>query len=448
MWDITNLILGRNNIGGFVHLIDERDISLSSIFYFLFVMELGFMCMNTNKNLKRAAALIAAAVILTGCASVPSDVKDNKGDTKGVSDSETAELEQIAVSDLEGDVQTALSKEYSQFAFAEGIKVDIPDELQKCTFKQVSGYEENYAGIFSRFFDKAELAGEEISKDTGADGMVSYGFSDELGKKYGCVGNNGFICFAKPSAYDDLFSGGKRVKIYHADRNDDLSDSYQLDGQDVTIGEAVDSAQKWHNENYADLEPDYDISVKTVIVRENDMGVKSFDIMAEKKYKGVALDDLVQKLDDTVSDGQKMKYVTQSIYMQMFKADEIGSMTNGNGLIKPQEEGKLDKIISFSSVMNYLEQSFTDFETKVEISDVNLKYTLTPDYDYKDGQNCYDAGIGFSSHLVWELVIDVKADEMPVGEEYETMGNVQKYIYVDAENGDIDYDFDLFSLIQ
>ena len=42
----------------------------------------------------------------------------------------------------------------------------------------------------------------------------------------------------------------------------------------------------------------------------------------------------------------------------------------------------------------------------------------------------------------------MKADEMPVGEEYETMGNVQKYIYVDAENGDIDYDFDLFSLIQ
>lgn len=399
-------------------------------------------------SLKIATALMAAVLMLTGCSAVPDDVKDNNAAAKNVTDSSTAELKTIAVGELDGDVEKALSKEYSQFTFAKGITVDIPDELQKCTFKQVSGYEENYEEIFSRFFDKAELESEEISKETSFDGMESYSFSDDINKKYCCVGNNGFICFAKPSAYDDLFSGGKRVKIYHVDRKDDLSDSYQLDGQDVTISEAVDFAQKWLDENYADLEPDYDIFVKTVIVRENNMGINSFDIMAEKKYKGVALDDLVQKLDDTVSDGQKMKYVTQSVYMQMFKADEIGSMTNGNGLIKPQEEGKLDKIISFSSAMDNLEQSFTDFESKVEISDVNLKYTLTPNYDYKNGQSCYDAGIDFSSRLVWELVIDVPEDEMPVGEEYNSMGNVQKYIYVDAENGDIDYEFNLFSLIQ
>ena len=123
-------------------------------------------------NLKRATALMAAVLILTGCSAVPDDVKDNNAATKNVTDSSTAELKHIAVGELDGDVEKAFSKEYSQFTFAKGITVDIPDELQKCTFKQVSGYEENYEKIFSRFFDKAELESEEISKETSFDGIM------------------------------------------------------------------------------------------------------------------------------------------------------------------------------------------------------------------------------------------------------------------------------------
>lgn len=42
----------------------------------------------------------------------------------------------------------------------------------------------------------------------------------------------------------------------------------------------------------------------------------------------------------------KMKYITQGIYMQMFKSDEIGSLTNGNGILIPKKERSVDKIIS------------------------------------------------------------------------------------------------------
>ena len=54
---------------------------------------------------------------------------------------------------------------------------------------------------------------------------------------------------------------------------------------------------------------------------------------------------------------------------------------------------------------------------KWKISAIDLKYTLTPLNDNKNGQSCYDAGIKFDSHLV-EPLPDVPENEMPVGDEY------------------------------
>ena len=291
----------------------------------------------------------------------------------------------------------------------------MPEDYCEVDFTQISDYEENYEKIMTRIFGKDVLDRENTVHDETGDGMVSYSLSDDDEKMYGCVGNNGFICFAKPSAFDDLFNGGNRVKIYHIDRNDDLSDSYELDGTSVTIKQAADFAQDWLDKNYADLEPDLEIAVKTIIVRQSDQGIYSFDIHASKKYNGVLLDNLVQMTDTSDESMSKMKYITQGIYMQMFKSDEIGSLTNGNGILIPKKERSVDKIISLSSAMGFIENTFTDFNEKMEISAIDLKYTLTPLNDNKNGQSCYDAGIKFDSHLVWEFVMDVPENEMPVG---------------------------------
>ena len=326
--------------------------------------------------------------------------------------------------------------------------MELPEDYCEVDFTQISDYEENYEKIMTRIFGKDVLDRENTVHDETGDGMVSYSFSDDDEKMYGCVGNNGFICFAKPSAFDDLFNGGDRVKIYHIDRDDDLSDSYELDGTSVTIKQAADFAQEWLDKNYADLEPDLEIAVKTIIVRQRDQGIYSFDIHASKKYNGVLLDDLVQMTDTSDESMSKMKYITQGIYMQMFKSDEIGSLTNGNGILIPKKERSVDKIISLSSAMGFIENTFTDFNEKMEISAIDLKYTLTPLNDNKNGQSCYDAGIKFDSHLVWEFVMDVPENEMPVGDEYSSAGNIQRFIYLDAESGDFDYEFDINMLMQ
>lgn len=397
------------------------------------------------KNLKLLAA--AVAVVLAGCAQTPDSVRSSaEKDSK--ERNEITAIQYISSNKLSDDIDNALDKSYTQFDLRENISVKLPEDYCEVDFTQISDYEENYEKIMTRIFGKDVLDRENTVHDETGDGMVSYSFSDDDGKMYGCVGNNGFICFAKPSAFDDLFNGGNRVKIYHIDRDDDLSDSYELDGTSVTIKQAADFALDWLDKNYADLEPDLEIAVKTIIVRQSDQGIYSFDIHASKKYNGVLLDDLVQMTDTSDESMSKMKYITQGIYMQMFKSDEIGSLTNGNGILIPKKERSVDKIISLSSAMGFIENTFTDFNEKMEISAIDLKYTLTPLNDNKNGQSCYDAGIKFDSHLVWEFVMDVPENEMPVGDEYSSAGNIQRFIYLDAESGDLDYEFDINMLMQ
>lgn len=397
------------------------------------------------KNLKLLAA--AVAVVLAGCAQTPDSVRSSaEKDSK--ERNEITAMQYISSNELSDDIDNALDKSYTQFDLRENISVKLPEDYCEVDFTQISDYEENYEKIMTRIFGKDVLDRENTVHDETGDGMVSYSFSDDDGKMYGCVGNNGFICFAKPSAFDDLFNGGNRVKIYHIDRDDDLSDSYELDGTSVTIKQAADFALDWLDKNYADLEPDLEIAVKTIIVRQSDQGIYSFDIHASKKYNGVLLDDLVQMTDTSDESMSKMKYITQGIYMQMFKSDEIGSLTNGNGILIPKKERSVDKIISLSSAMGFIENTFTDFNEKMEISAIDLKYTLTPLNDNKNGQSCYDAGIKFDSHLVWEFVMDVPENEMPVGDEYSSAGNIQRFIYLDAESGDLDYEFDINMLMQ
>lgn len=44
--------------------------------------------------------------------------------------------------------------------------------------------------------------------------------------------------------------------------------------------------------------------------------------------------------------------------------------------------------------------------------------------------------------------MDVPENEMPVGDEYSSAGNIQRFIYLDAESGDLDYEFDINMLMQ
>lgn len=114
-------------------------------------------------------------------------------------------------------------------------------------------------------------------------------------------------------------------------------------------------------------------------------------------------------------------------------------------MIKPVEKQSLDNIISLSSALRSIETTFADFDEKLEINDINLKYTLKPQYDPESGIIFNAPNTEMTGRLVWEFVMDVPHDKISDGG---NLGDVRRYIYVDAENGQIDYEFDVYKLLQ
>ncbi|MCD7741571.1 MAG: hypothetical protein LUI06_05160 [Ruminococcus sp.] len=276
---------------------------------------------------KRVLIVALCTLLLTSCA---------KSDKKTADSSEeNSDLDFISVDKLSEDVSEALEKEPSNFILSDNINVELPDEYYECDFQQISGFDENYESIYSSLFDEDVYKNAEIAHETTDDGMTSYSFEND--ENYCCVGDNGFIAFYYSEVGDNAFSLGNRVEIYHIDRsNTNLEAIYNKDTQ-ITIGEIVENAQTWLDENYNQYEPDYDISVKTVIARSSDDIDDGFffQVYAEKKYNGIALDNLVPMLD---LDTDMLKYQTNNVCLWMYMDGEVKCMTNGVGI--PQQKRK------------------------------------------------------------------------------------------------------------
>lgn len=389
---------------------------------------------------------ILFAVAMVSCNEVPEDVKSRTEEARTDIYAE-AELEKISVNSLQTDTEAALQGNYSQFKLRDGIKVEIPSELYECSFVQAEGYEKKTNEVFSKLYDSDLLSKVKIEKSEWLENPNSsgtkykttiVGFRSEELKEHCFLHSSGFLCFIRPDAFDNQCLEICKA-IYFADRGDDLSDRYELNGGTVSIAEAINTAQKWVDEKYAYLEPQYTFKVKDVVVRSNEFGEISLDVDVEKCYKGVHLDSAVNQTEDS-KNGLKMKDVTNTLMLQIRKPNEICYFTNGSGMILPTETEKLDKVISLSSILPYLTKKFADFSQTMKISEISLKYTLSPQYDYENFEMFFHPGNEVKSKLVWEILFDVPVEGRP--DSHRAEGRLVKYIQIDAKTGELEYDFD------
>ncbi|MCD8095098.1 MAG: hypothetical protein LUE12_03095 [Ruminococcus sp.] len=397
--------------------------------------------------MKKPLLLAASLLLLTSCAR--SDVASSNE-----SEEEALNVELISVDELADDVEAALKKTPSNFVLSNYINVELPDEYYECDFQQISGFDENYESIFSSFFDEEVYKDAEIVHETTIDAMTSYSFEND--GDFCCVGDNGFVAFYYSSVDGSPFETGIRADIFHTDRADaDLDYTWVTKDNRITLREVVENAQTWFDERYAQFEPDYQISVKTVVARKPDEESSYSDfyyqVFAEKKYKGVALDSLIPMYND---DSDLLKYQTYRVCLWLDIYGDVLCMTNGTGMITPTDEEKLTEIVSLSSAIDYIEETFTDFETSLTINDINLKYTLSPSYnpnpdtDAGEYDSAYKAGNEVDGNLVWEFVIDLADNEFSFGIDNDSYGNIQRFIYVDAQTGEMDFEFNASNLIQ
>lgn len=399
------------------------------------------------------------AVNVCACAPVPKEVQEEMNSYNVENNKEVtvdSSFKYIDVSEIESNAKIALEKQYKQFELANGISVNSPSEINTMKFRYLGNFESNYKKALSMFFTEQEIEAQDIKLSTDQTGSDLYSFWNEEDKMYGCVGDNGFIAMLKPNIFDISFScNGRNVRIYHIDRGDDLSDLYMLDNGEYSVGEAVDHVNSWLQNEYKQLFPQYDYEVKTVIVREF-QDHYLYEIAIEQSYNGVPLDCLTQYAEmDEKTNRMRMKYTNNSIKIQMSSFGEIGSFTNGYGFIEPVNAERIEQCISLESALELCERTFTDFKD-ITVSDIGIKYTLTPEYDYigeesvdDNGnitivtQSAFAAGVVLDSHPVWEFIIDVDPSEFLDEGEPNTYGDVQKYIYVDMVTGEIFFQLDV-----
>lgn len=410
-------------------------------------------------------AISLAALLLAGCAEVPEDVKQREAERQDQQSAAAADgaeersgkLRYIPVSELPADVEKALAMKLSNFTISERETVDLPEEYAEYDFVQADGMDKNAQTLAERFYSPEELS--KVTLEKGEDSWdertyIYQGFRSEEEKLHCFVWDDGFFCMLKPPFFDKMGSDGQFRAIYHVDRNDDLSDKYLLGETEVTVAQAAEAAQKWVNENYAEFEPEYDFAVKTIIAKENSDGEYFLDITVSKILNGIDIDELREFLEDTGVDVPNKPGAT---YFKTVKMENKLKIMMKNGLYPeyfsnihgyqiPTEKKKLNEIVSLTSAFEYIESTFTNFDKVVDIGDVNLKHILIPDYDYTLGSYSNDAGTVYNDRLVWEFIIDVTDSE--VDGLVNDRNDIRKYIYIDAETGEMEFEFNVNVLLQ
>ncbi len=410
--------------------------------------------------MKRMLAIVFAAIMLSACSEVPENLKTS---SREGSDDKPTEIEYISADELREDADKALARNYKQFVLRDGLTVALPQEYSEVDFVQAEGYESRFDETAARVFGKDTLAGTAVNSDdfietSGHEPLYSSPsrlIRDEAKQIHINMHSSGFFCFMRSQAFLEP-EPGRTVALFFPQQGDDLSKTYELDGENVSVADAVSYAEQWMKDNYADLEPDRQLRVSCVVVCQNDMGEYCYQIEFEKLYKGVELNNTINP--DYVGGGRDEKdgephlvNISQKVNLQMRRRDEICFLTNANGILLPKGEHKLEKIASLSSVLGWCEKQFADLNAPYTITEISLAYSLTPKYDFENYQSPFHPGISYDSRLVWQIVMDVPDEERfsavrnTKGNEYgsyDTAGRLARYIQIDAETGEMEFEFD------
>ena len=382
--------------------------------------------------MKKAISIILAAVMLAGCAKTPENVKSRVH--RENSGNEVA-TEMIPPSDLQSAGEQALKNDYAQFNVG-SVKLSLPSEVNEVEFTQASGFESGYEMVFDSLLGKDFWRGESVTKQTDTSeygGMTTCSFRNESRKVYGCVGDNGFITFIKPDCFDDPYaSQAETVRVYDTGSGERSGDKYRLADGDYSISETVDFANRWLKENYSVFEPDVTFWVKSVAVKKRGQEY-CFSVGVQKLFGGVPLDDMaiIQSKDDY----QKAQYIVSRIQLTIHRRADVSSFTNGTGIIIPNVKGKVLQLLSLQSVLELCRDKFTAYN-EINLRSIALKYTIEPVYSPDDPYKSFNyAGKRFSSHIIWELLVDDRENK-------DKAPTKLKYIFVDAQTGEISFDFD------
>ena len=271
-------------------------------------------------------------------------------------------------------------------------------------------------------------------------------------REYLSVGDNGCIYFEQKDGYTELDDGedneeeeSEEVAIesdiqerIYLKRGDSKDKRINLNGQEVVLAEEVDWLNQKINQIMS-IDGTFEYDVRTVYVRKRENGFHRLSVSAQMEYKGVTLDffGAGMEIDDEKGRGY-VKQMENSIRIQMDAHKEIACMGN-SGLFEIVEEKPLEQVIDFQSAVDIVERKMAGFR-KVSIAEVQVMYTMMPQYDYTEPEAYYAApGNVVETRPVYSFM--VKHGEEDFGKDV-LEGNELCYINVDMITGEVTDNFE------
>lgn len=340
---------------------------------------------------------------------------------------------------LFAEYEEALAAEYENFLMPEKITIEGSRPCVMVEAVVPSDYDK-YADEMAQTVlgDLLPEQYELVEIPTGA--LV---YDDEDNKLYFSIDKSGFVSFEKSVGYKIRLSNDYDVvDIVHVDRGDSLDASYVLEDGEESLQDAVRYVENWFHENWTAFESDFTFRVKTIEIRQN--GDKYFYSMTvEKFFNGVPLENIFT-LGGNSDENGRVKYIPAIITLRMFNCDSIDVFTNSTTMLEIREtEEAEDGWLSLKDCMRMLEQLFAEYQV-YEISDIEIKYVISPDYASLDPSITNPGyampGMHMKLRPVWSLIIDIPREKLLNANGSFTAGDERFYINVDMRTGEVWFD--------
>ena len=303
--------------------------------------------------MKRATALLAAAVMLVSCSS-----QDNSGKVHEADNSEFVSIQEL----FDGYDELAAGK-HRTFSLPEKISLTAPKNIYALEIvpREKANVESDGQKLFSSLVPKG-FKSENCCWD---DNNYFYTYNDE---HYSAQFTGNLLTFSSDKKNAGELSSDNLSECFDVQKDSDKM--ILLGSNSVSVGEISNIAKKYLDEKISFLVPDFEIKVHDIFPY-NTSNENRVRIISALHYKGIPIEEYISPTLD-VSNDQIKSYYNCRIDMIMSAPDEC-ILLNMSTIPKISTKESKDKVIGIKEAVGLLDSSLAEY-TSYSFEDIKLMY--------------------------------------------------------------------------
>ncbi|MEI3217813.1 MAG: hypothetical protein V8S23_09645 [Lachnospiraceae bacterium] len=383
----------------------------------------------------KAISCLLAALLLTGCQTTPSSVKNKAKDYTNSKDVAVDKEEFVSVDHLLDNMDSLLKASYQNMILADTIHIEQPQSVSILQLEIPKNFaNKNKVSKLSKLIlgtNKYDHLIKNYKDEKWAIGN-SYQISLDPTHDNANVDDSGAYVAVPGKPY--IIGSYGITNIYHPDSETKLG-KCSLNGKNVSLDKQYQYVNSWCSKNGTVLEPQYNYKVKTMYkCTDNGIDYLSFDVC--KYYKGIPFDDIDFDTDDDkiTQNGIDRFSIRNILELTTLGQNKIISLrNNNNSFVIRSEKDYSNKLIGLKQALRLVETEMSGVH-KNQIVDIDIKYIIYCTSKNTDNSDTKGQIVEiYEARPVWSFIMDNK--------EHQTK-NVQwsrKFINVDMITGDVEY---------